>query len=113
MMKVKTKTVPKKYPQLVETPASSEKMTNLARTKSRITRIMSFGGGGGGGPGDDTSSPSGGGGGGGWWDMLDSIIPAPLKAPPRNPVVPPAVAGQSEMKVVGSGKGGFDPGNVF
>lgn len=71
MMKVKTKTVPRKYPQLVETPASSEKMTNLARTKSKITRIMSFGGGGGGGTGDDTSSPSGGGGGGGWWDMLD------------------------------------------
>lgn len=87
-------------------------MTNLARTKSRITRIMSFGGGGGNtapaAGGDDTS---GGGGGGGWWDMLDSIIPAPLRSPPRNPVVPSAP--KSEMGVVGEGKAGFDPGNVF
>ena len=42
--------------------------------------------------------------------MLDSIMPAPLKAPPRNPVVPPA--SQSEMGVVGVSKT-FDPGNVF
>ncbi|KAM7216569.1 hypothetical protein V8F06_008097 [Rhypophila decipiens] len=165
MIKIKTQQVARKQPQVVQVKSplsattakgpisattaggaiagtmatSSSKVAALARAKSRVTRIMSFGG----TPATtntannnnksttatETPSPDGEeGAGGGWWDMLDNIIPGPLKPPPRTAlVITPAAANSvparnlkvPEMRTIpgGSRKGkqaaAFDPGNMI
>lgn len=145
MIKIKTQQVARRQPQVVQVKSPStagdgvvggassgarnvttSKVAALARTKSRITRIISFGGtsdlppstgaGAGAGPSPDEA------GGGGWWDMLDNIILGPLKPPPpAAPVKFPARAMKfPEIKTVsgttrgGVGKQGvFDPKNLI
>lgn len=146
MVKIKTKQVARRQPQVVQVQGPSTvgvsggasntgKVATLARTKSRITRIMSFGGTPAPAPALPTSNAHAPtelaaatapdeGAGGGWWDMLDNILLGPLKPPPRPAAVTqPALTKKApEMRSIGGGgglggtsskQGVFDPKNLI
>ncbi|KAM7188449.1 hypothetical protein V8F20_010565 [Naviculisporaceae sp. PSN 640] len=133
MVKIKTKQVARRQPQVIQAqePSSAtatgtsntRKAATLARTKSRITRIMSFGGTP--APVSAVNSGSDEGAGGGWWDMLDNVLLGPLKPPPRPTAVtqPASTKKVPEMRTIAGGglegstmsskQGVFDPKNLI